>query len=68
MLTLITIRTSTATLGRRIRRVVSMFQDIPALVREADRRAEEEVEEENEYDAELSADVKREYVYFYFCP
>ncbi|KAF5374162.1 hypothetical protein D9615_008830 [Tricholomella constricta] len=39
---------STVTLGRGIRRAVSLFQDIPSLVSEADRRAEEEDDDSEE--------------------
>jgi hypothetical protein len=38
---------STVTLGRGICKVVALFQDIPTLVRESDRREEEEEEEED---------------------
>ncbi|KAF5367844.1 hypothetical protein D9615_010572 [Tricholomella constricta] len=38
--------TSTITLGRGIRRLVTLFQDLPTLIREADRREEEEESDE----------------------
>ncbi|KAF5382538.1 hypothetical protein D9615_002822 [Tricholomella constricta] len=55
--------TSTVTLGRGIRRAVSLFQDISSLVSEADRRAEEEDDDSEESIGstdELVSDLQRD--------
>jgi hypothetical protein len=49
---------STVTLGRGICKVVALFQDIPTLVRESDRREEEEEEEEEDAEPNDSEDQR----------
>lgn len=39
---------STITLGRGIRRLVTLFQDLPTLIQEADRREEDRSDEESD--------------------